>query len=486
MPEAQSAQQFLAYQMGTLAYSQVQTPNPMSFVRAAAWHNMLARLGLHVPFFLVHDLGLLLTGGAGQGGPQIAPRAQLLARLRPPEEIRALLQQYAQLLRQIASSEVISKGSAWRLADDIISVILAKILRGLYARWGDRGQILAARESLPADPAAYADRDISADYIAFPRDREVLNNFLRHLISHQFHLLTAIEQIDLDTLRVLGLFQEGPFGSGSDFLDLFQVFSSPEANDIVSFSLELLPSVLEAKRSHGVQTFSIDGYASIERRGNLDSILLTEFAYDEDIFDQKFGDNELYFYGREKQREQEERLHYILVDASASMRGVRSVFARGLALTLIKKLQLKRERIYLRFFDSRLYDLVKVEGDAFGAPYLLCFKSERGRNYTKVFGQLVPELSRLRKEERRSITLYFLTHGQCHIPVPIVESLKRVAALYGVFILPSSQVELDYLPLLDRYHIVDEETLSNRKDRVDKALEIIDEASSERQVSSGG
>jgi hypothetical protein len=303
-------------------------------------------------------------------------------------------------------------------------------------------------------------------------------SFLRHLIAHQLHVLTAIEQIDLDTLRVLGLFQEGSGKNNKiDFPDLFQVFSSPEANDIVNFSLELLPSILEAKRSHGAQTFAVDGYASVERRGNLDSILLTEFAYDEEMFDQKYADSELYFYGREKEREQEERLHYILVDASASMRGVRSVFARGLALTLIKKLTLKRERIYLRFFDSRLYDLVKVEGEAFGVPYLLCFKSERGRNYTKVFGQLVPELARLRKEERRSITLYFLTHGQCHIPVHIVEALKRVASLYGVFILPSSEVGLDYLSLLDHHHVVDEETLANRKDRVDKALEIIAEAS---------
>lgn len=478
MPEAQSGQQFLNYQLGTLVFSQIQSPNPMGYVRAACWHNMLARLGLHVPLFLVYDLGTLLTHGHSQGAPQIAPRAQL-SRIRPTDELRGLLQQYNHLLRQIASSEAIAKGSAWRLSDDIVSVILTKILRGLYARWGDRGQMLAARESLPLDPAAYAERDIAEAYLDPRFDRAPLLSFLRHLVAHQFHLLTAIEQIDLDTLRVLGLFQEGGAGGGvrSDILDLFQVFSSSEANDIVNFSLELLPSILEAKRSHGAQTFAVDGYASIERRGNLDSILLTEFALDEEMFNQKFADNELYFYGREKEREQEERLHYIVVDASASMRGVRSVFARGLALTLIKKLTLKREKIYLRFFDSRLYDLVKVEGEAFGVPYLLCFKSERGRNYTKVFGQLIPELSRLRKEERRLITLYFLTHGQCHIPIHIVESLRRVASLYGVFILPSKEVELDYLTLLDRYHIVDEETLSNRKERVDKALEIIAEAS---------
>ena len=48
------------------------------------------------------------------------------------------------------------------------------------------------------------------------------------------------------------------------------VFMSAEANDVVNFSLDLLPSILETRRAHGVQTFSVDGYASIERKGHSD------------------------------------------------------------------------------------------------------------------------------------------------------------------------------------------------------------------------
>jgi hypothetical protein len=467
MPESS----FVSDQLGTITFSHVQTPNVMGYVRAAAWHNSLARLGLHAPFFLVHDLGVLLTQGATQGLPQIGPRAHLFARVQLTENITGLLRQYAQLLRYICNSDVVAKSSSWSLSDEIVSVILVKILKGLFST-APQGAFLSSREMLPLEPNLY-EQDIAQAYSRIS-DLATLHNFLQHLIKNQLQILTAIEQIDLDTLRILGLFQEG---GSTDFLDLFHVFSSTEANDIINFSLELLPSILEAKRSHGAQTFSMDGYASVERRGNLDNILLTEFAYDDILFEQKFIDNELFFYGRERQKEQEQRLHYIIVDASASMRGVRSVFARGLALTLIKKMSLKREKAYVRFFDSRLYDLVKMEGDSLGVPYLLCFKSEHGRNYTKVFSQLIPELTRLKKEEKRSITLYFLTHGQCHVPVPIMESLERIASLYGVFILPSEDMQLDYLSLLDHYHIVDEDTLSSRKDRVDKALTIIDEAS---------
>ena len=54
--------------------------------------------------------------------------------------------------------------------------------------------------------------------------------------------------------------------------------------------------------------------------------------------------------------ENERRVHQVLVDGSASMRGVREVFARGLALALCKRLALLGEDVSLRFFDSRLYE----------------------------------------------------------------------------------------------------------------------------------
>src|SRR5439155_12068200 len=121
--------------------------------------------------------------------------------------------------------------------------------------------------------------------------------------TQQLHVYTSLEQIDLDTLRLLGVFS----GSGQaaqaplDLVDLFSVFQSAEANDIVNFSLELLPSVLETRRASGAQTFAVDGYASIERQGQLDALILSEFAYDDDLFERKVIDDELYYYGHEKQ-----------------------------------------------------------------------------------------------------------------------------------------------------------------------------------------
>ena len=467
-------QSWLARQAGTLALSHAQTGNPMALVRAAAWANTLGRLGLHLPLFVVHDLGLLLTAPVGAGGVTLGPRSALLDELRIGAEQRAALRQYHALVETIAASEVIEKAAAWRLRDELVAALLSRILGDLYHRWPDPTKAVGT-QLLPLDPPTWQDADLVRHFRGF--DPGPLWGFLRFLNGNLLHVYTCVEQIDLDTLRLLGVFSGGSgFAGGADLVDLFGVFQSVEANDVVNFSLELLPSVLETKRSSGVQTFSVDGYASIERRGQLDSLILSEFASDEDLFERKVIDDELYYYGHEKQREEQRRLQYILVDSSPSMRGVRQVFARGLALTLAKKLALQGDEVWFRFFDSRLYDIQKVSTVDFAAPYLLSFKSDRGRNYGKVFRQLHAELVRLRRDERRQIVVYMITHGQCHLPVDLVEQLRKEAFLYGIFILPSSEVALEYLGALHRHQIVDADALATRKGRRDRALDILSDA----------
>jgi hypothetical protein len=235
--------------------------------------------------------------------------------------------------------------------------------------------------------------------------------------------------------------------------------------------------VLETKRAAGAQTFAIDGFTSVERKGNVDSLVLSELAYDQEMFEQKVVDQELLFYGHERQREEERRLMYILVDSSASMRGKRQVFARGLALALVKKLQLAGDEIWLRFFDSRLHELVKIgRGGSVPVPYVLSFRSEHGRNYGKVFRQLLIDVTRLRREQRRKIVIYIITHGQAHLAPELVAALAQQAFLYGIIILPSSQVTLDFLPLLHRQQIVSDEALSSRSGRRERGLDIVGDA----------
>jgi len=341
---------------------------------------------------------------------------------------------------------------------------------------------------LPLDPDVYRELEPQLPELLARGDRSFDAAFLAHLERERLRLVTAVEQIDLDTLRLVGMFgAEASAANAIGVVDLLAVFANAEANDIVNFSLDLLPSVLETRRSSGQQTFSVGGYAGMERRGSLDSLVLSELAFDPDVFDRRFSENEVFYYSREKQREEDRRLHYIVIDASASMRGQRAVFARGLALTLMKKLMLRGEDVYLRFFDSKLYDVTHARAlrggkeSGISVPYVLSFKGERGRNYAKVFALLADDLARLGRRDKRRIVLYVLTHAECHVPLETIEQLRGLATLYGVFMLPSQgELDLDYVERLHTVQVVDEAALTNREARAQRALDIVEDAAGER------
>ena len=463
-----------------MVLSHVQTDTPMAIVRASAWANSLSRMGVHLPLFLVHDIGVMLSLSRGAGGYVLRPRESQLARIQMPANAKPQLDQYRRLLENIAGSEVIERLAGLRLRDEMVAVLLSRILGDAYNRWRDRSKS-AGVEALPLDLGILGEIDYADHFRDF--DPRGLWGFLEHLVAQSMHVYTQVELIDLDTVRLLGLFKEDSasgseaLGGAIDLVDLFSALGSPEANDVANFSLDLLTSVLETRRSTGAQTFAVAGYASIERKGNIDSLVLSELAYDREIFEQKVLDNELLYYGRDKQREDERRLQYLLIDCSASMRGQRQVFARGLALALIKKLTLEGDEIWVRFFDSRLHETIKIgRSGQVPVPYLLSFRSERGRNYGKVFRQLLVETTRLRREQKRRVVMYVITHGQCHIEPELVTSIKQQAFLYGIVCLPSSDQLPEFVPLLDRSQIVSADALTSRAERQRRALDIVGDA----------
>jgi len=164
------------------------------------------------------------------------------------------------------------------------------------------------------------------------------------------------------------------------------------------------------------------------------------------------------------------------------MRGAREVFARGLALALAKKLSLvggSAGDIWLRFFDSRLHPRIDLGRAARrDLPRLLGFRSERGRNYARVFSDLALEVGRLVRDDRREVAITFITHGACQIPAATVKTLSASARLYGIFVLPSGPVELDYLTYLHGCQVVSAESLARVSDKRRRALEIVEDAAS--------
>ena len=458
----------LARQLATLVYSRVPPGAAGSALAAAAWWNELLRLGLAPPLFVVHDVGLLLSRETDRRRfAERRPPTPELDRMQP-----APLARYEQMLAAIAASESVGALGNVFLRDEVVAVLLGRLLGEATRHWVARsGPDPTPPGPLPLGSPLYGQSPVA---LARAFNPEWCLGFLQHLLDHEPALRARLDQLDLGPIRLLGLFP--PAAVAPDLVDLQQLMSRAGVGDVVDFCLQLLPSLLETKRHGSPQRFSVDGYASVERRGPVDAMLPSELAHDAEVFDVKALSDELLYYGHERPQEGGRRVHGVLVDASASMRGVREVFARGLALALAKKLALMGVDVWLRFFDSRLHR--KVEGGTLGGhdlPYLLCFRSERGRNYARVFQDLLAEVDHDVGRSRREVSLTIITHAECHIPRPTVEALARRASLYGVFVLPSQPLALDYLPLLARHQVVTAEALARPMDKRRRALEIVGE-----------
>lgn len=460
--------------LGGLLLSAVHGAAPMLVVRALRWYRDLARLGIHLPLFLVHDLGLLYAAPKEQ--VTLGPRAGVESALEGAPRAAELLRSYRALIAEISESEPSARARTLRLADGLIVVVLARILGALvHAPLG----IPPYRATIPLDPELVRDLDGELPALFAAASRTFEMETLETLVRSRLHVLTLVDALHLDTLRLLGML--GPQSNSVGALahvDLLSAISSPSANDIVQFSLELLPSVLETHRARAAGTRAVHGYAGIGHKGSLDSMVLAELAWDEGEFERRFVDGEVLYYTREQAPEEARRLHYLLIDASASMRGDREVFARGLALAIGKKLQLAGEEVWMRFFDSRLYEVQRVRQGQIPAAYLLGFKGERGRNPARVFSQLATEIALLRARELRDPVVHLITHAALHVPRALVAEVRRQAHLFGVFILPSGGVlDLEYLDLLEGHAVVDHETLQQKTARVTAATKIVDLAS---------
>lgn len=458
--------------LGGLAFSVVRAGTPMMIVRALKWYKDLARLGVHIPFFVVHDLGLLYSAPREQ--IEVGKRSNSAAIFAKSPRGLELQNAYAAIISEIGESEACARARTMKLSDDLVVVVLARILAPIA-----KGATAAYAANVPLDPEMV--RDIEGQlpqlFDAIPRTAEYA--VLEQIVAARLHILTLADALDLDTLRLLGML--GPESSTSSALahvDLLAAISSPAANDIVNFSLELLPSVLETQRTKSTGTHAVHGYAGIGTKGSLDSLVLTELAWEDDEFARRMIENELLFYSREQAPDEAKRLHYLLIDASASMRGDRQVFARGLALALAKKLQLSGEEVWIRFFDSRLYDVQRGRPGQLPASYVLGFKGERGRNPSRVFAQLATEMALLKAREQRDPVIHLITHAALHVPRPLVTEIREVAHMFGVFILPSGgELTLDYLDLLEGHAVVDNATLTQKSARAAAATKIVAEAS---------
>src|SRR4051812_11533470 len=171
--------------LGGLALSGVRAATPMMIVRAVRWYRDLARLGLHLPFFLVHDFGLLYAAPKEQ--LEIGARLGVDGVVGRAPRASELLSGYRSVLGEIAQSEASSRARSMRLSDDLIVVVLARVLGSLIQRMNVKAPYPA---TLPLDPEMVRDLDpqLSSLFGTVPRNFEMAA--LDALARSRLHVLT--------------------------------------------------------------------------------------------------------------------------------------------------------------------------------------------------------------------------------------------------------------------------------------------------------
>jgi hypothetical protein len=461
----------IAGPLGSLAISCVRPYSSSLALRALRWMEGLERLGVVLPFCLVHDVGLIFAAPREQlgVGPRVAPEA-LATRLR---DLGRLADVYRGVLGELGESEAARRAAQLKMSDDLLVVVLSRLLGTVAARTSVQP---AYRPAVPIDASLFdeIDHQLQALFMATRRDFEAAS--LSALEAGRLFVLTMADALDLDTLRLFGMLGSEASAGALAQVDLLAALESPEANDIVNFSLEILPSVLETKTRPAAGTSASHGYSGLGTRGSIDSMVLTELAWDDLELMRRIADNEVLYFAREQSRDEQKRIHYLLIDASASMRGDRQTFARGMAIATGKKLLLEGEDVAFRFFDSRLYELHRARNGQLPTAHLLAFKGERGRNPARVFAELSTDLDMARHRDPRSPVVHLFTHAALYIPREMVQAVRQFSHLAAVFILPSGgKLDLDYLDLLDAHWVVDHATLAHGAARADAAKSILTE-----------
>lgn len=455
--------------IGSLALSQVRPGSSSLALRAIRWHENLERLGVVLPFGLVHDVGMLF--GAPREQLEMGPRCDINIILPVARDAARLLDVYRAVLTELAESEVARRASQLKMSDDLLVVVLARVLGTVAARVSTAP---AYRSMIPVDASLLDAIDPQLPGLFPTTRREFEIRALESLETSRLFVLTMADALDIDTLRLFGIIGSEASAGALAQVDLLAALESPEANDIVNFSLEILPSVLESKTRPAAGTSAAFGYSGLGTRGSIDSMVLTELAWDDLELARRLIDNEVLYYAREQSRDEQKRIHYLLIDASASMRGDRQTFARGMAIATGKKLLLEGEDVAIRFFDARLYEPHRARGGQLPTAHLLSFKGERGRNPARVFAELATDLDILRHRDPRSPVVHLFTHAALYIPRDMVQAVRSYAHIAAIFILPSGgKLDLDYLDLLHAHWVVDHAALTSGAARADAAKSIL-------------
>ncbi len=261
-----------------------------------------------------------------------------------------------------------------------------------------------------------------------PQDRLAWINFAG---EYGDIILQAFDDIPLDVIRLLSTY---PLESYDNWVDVWGLLTTPQANLLAQFSMDLLPSVLESHSAEHEQQYAVDGIASISSRGSIDAIVPSQYAYDDLLFEQRLLSSELFYFMHEKQDVVDKKADWIVIDGSAVMRGFKNICARGLGIALATH-RLRQNRVVdLSFFDSNLRPGKVLSLEQMHLSYVLGAHFEFGQNYGGVFEQIYRRAKRQRKQEDVEITVTLISEEGFNLSQEVAQQCAEEVRLRAILL----------------------------------------------------
>ncbi len=225
----------------------------------------------------------------------------------------------------------------------------------------------------------------------------------------------------------------GGTGAGSEaggfemLLRLSDMLRDADVREIVALGKKLsesLPRMVKRLRERGRRGEEVFGYYRTER---LDRVIATELALPDDLFYARLASGGLL---AREYASLYEGAYYVLVDKSGSMDGVKTVWARSVAVALFRLARLKGRKFFLRFFDAEVKELITDPLKAFET--LVSVKSDGGTSIDAALERAVKDL-----RERRvkgTSTIIIITDGEDEVSFEASELRAVNATLVAVMI----------------------------------------------------
>jgi uncharacterized protein with von Willebrand factor type A (vWA) domain len=190
---------------------------------------------------------------------------------------------------------------------------------------------------------------------------------------------------------------------------------------------DFMPRFTKIKKQKDEHGDELAGYRLTKK---LEKALPRELAMPDEIFFYKLASSG--FLSREKQTVKE-GAYYILIDKSGSMTGEKTVWARAVALALLKLAREKKRRFFMRFFDYNVYDLLDDADFQKLLTAILTVESNGGTSIDTALRTALKDLAEHKLIEQTN-TVVIITDGEDKVTVEPEEFKKVNATLVAVMI----------------------------------------------------